>query len=135
MILDDVATYLESNSTRLNRSNLTRGFMPENPSTVATVFETGGYTPIHFYSTGTQTRAYERPGLMIHTRSTDQQTARTFAEVVFTILDGVHDRGLPTTTGTHYVEIGAVQSPFLVGRDQNDRYIFSVNFDVTKTTG
>ena len=135
MLLDAVATYLESTSTMLNRNNLTRGFMPDNPDTVTTLFETGGIFPLHYFTTGSQTRAYERPSLMIHSRSTDQQTARAFAEDVVTILDGVHDRGLPTTTGTHYLSIGAVQSPFLVGRDSNDRYIFSVNFDVTKTTG
>ena len=137
MILDDVAQYLSTNITALTLgTNLTKGFMPENPSTVVTVFETGGYRPTHSFTTGVQTRAYENPGIMVHARSTDQVTARGLAESVFTKLDGLNNRSLPTTTGTHhYVSIDAVQSPFLVGRDSNDRFVFSVNFDVTKTTG
>ena len=136
MILDDVATYLAANSTRLTVGvNLTKAYMPDTPDTCTTVFETGGYVPIHFLTTGTQTRMYESPSIMVHSRSTDYQTVRTVIDDVFTVLDGVNNRGLPTTTGTHYVSIDAVQSPFLVTRDQNDRFVMSVNFDVTKTTG
>ena len=136
MILDDIATYLAANSTRLTVGvNLTKSFMPDNPDTVTTVFETGGFVPLHFLTTGAQTRAYESPSVMVHSRSTDYQTVRDTMDAVFTILDGVNSRGLPTTTGTHYVSVDAVQSPFLVTRDQNDRFVLSVNFDVTKTTG
>jgi len=137
MILDDVAQYLSTNITALTLgTNLTKGYMPDSPDTCTTVFETGGYRPTHYFTTGTQTRAYENPGIMVHARSTDQVTARGLAESVFTKLDGITNRALPTTTGTHhYVSIDAVQSPFLVGRDKNDRFVFSVNFDVTKTTG
>lgn len=136
MILDDVATYLEANSTRLTIGvNLTKGFMPENPSTVTTMFETGGVSPLHYFSTSTGTRGYERPGLMIHSRSTSYETARSIIEDVYTILDGTANTNLPTSTGVRYVSIDAVQSPFLIGRDSNDRFLLSVNFIVTKTTG
>ena len=136
MILDDIATYLAANSTRLTVGvNLTKSFMPDTPDTCTTVFETGGFVPVHYMSTGTQTRTFESPSIMVHSRSTDYQTVRSVIDDVFTILDGVRDTNLPTSTGTYYQQIGAVQSPFLVTRDQNDRFVLSVNFDVTKTTG
>ena len=137
MILDDVAKYLSTTVTALTLgTNLTKGFMPDSPDTVVTVFETGGYRPTHFLTTGVQTRVYENPGIMVHARSTDYQTARNQADSVFTTLDGINNRMLPTTSGPrHYVSIDAVQSPFSIGRDKNDRFVFSVNFDVTKTTG
>lgn len=136
MLLDDIATYLAAQSTRLTvGTNLTKGFMPEQAGTVTTIYETGGFEALHYMTTSTGTRSYERPGLMIHTRSTGYADGRLTIEDVFTILDGVHDTTLPTATGTPYVSITAVQSPFLTGRDSNDRYVFSVNFDVTKTTG
>ena len=135
-MLDDVATYVAANSTAHTVGvNLTKGFMPENPGTVTTLFETGGFYPLHYFSTGSQTRGYERPGLMVHSRSTDYQTARTAIDAVFTLLDGITDTGLPTSTGTHYVAIDATQSPFEIGRDRNDRFLLGVNFNVTKTTG
>ena len=135
MMLDDVFTYLIGQSTRLNAANLTKSFMPENPGTITTLFESGGLWPLHFFSTGSQTREYERPGLMVHSRSTDYQAARANIEAVFTILDGLNDTGLPTSSGTHYVGIDATQSPFEIGRDSNDRFLLGVNFNITKTTG
>jgi len=136
MLLDDVATYLAANSTRLSVGvNLTKSFMPDDPATVTTLFETGGFTPLHAFSTGAGTRYYERPGLMIHSRSTDYQTVRETMEAVFVLLDGWNDQALPTTTGTHYSSIDASQSPFLTHRDANDRFVMSINFNVVKTTG
>ena len=136
MILDDIAEYLETNSTRLTVGvNLTKSFMPESPDTVTTVYETGGTGPLNAFSTGGGTRFYEQPSIMIQSRSKDYQTVRLVMEDVFTILDGVNNTGFPTTTGTHYGSIDAVQSPFLVNRDGNNRFVMSVNFDVLKVSG
>ena len=135
MLLDDVATYLAANSTRLTvGTNLTKAFMPDTPSTCTTLYETGGLFPLHYFSTS-QTRGYERPGLQVLSRSTDYQTARTVLEDVFTLLDGLANTTLPTTSGIAYVMVDAVQSPFLVDRDQNDRFRLAVNFTITKATG
>jgi hypothetical protein len=136
MILDDIATYLQTNSTRLTVGvNLTKGHMPDSPSTVTTLYEITGFSSVFAFSTGSGTRVYEQPSLMIHSRSTDYQTARLILEDVFTILDGVNNRGLPTTTGVRYAGIDAVQPPFDIGTDSNDRHKLSVNFNVIKTTG
>lgn len=136
MLLDDIGTYLAAESTRLTVGvNLTKSFMPETPNECTTLFETGGFTPLHAFTTGAQTRFYERPGLMVHSRSTDYQTVRDVMDDVFTILDGYNNAALPTTTGVHYAGVDASQSPFLVHRDSNDRFVMSVNFTVIKTTG
>lgn len=136
MLLDDIATYLTANSTRLTVGvNLTKGYMPATPATVTTLFETQGLPPIHVFSTGTGTRLYEQPGLMVHSRSTDYQTMRNTLQEVFVLLDGYANTGLPTSTGTHYAAINADQSPFDIGQDANDWHLGSVNFAVVKTTG
>jgi len=136
MILDDVATYLETNSTRLTIGvNLTKAFMPDNPNTCTTLYETGGFGPINQFSTGGGSRVYEQPGLMVHSRSTDYQTVRLIMEDVYTVLDGVGNTTLPTATGVSYGSIDATQSPFLINRDSNDRFVMSVNFDIRKSTG
>ena len=135
MLLDDVATYLESQTTRLDRTNLTRGFQPDTPNTITTLIESGGVFPLHAFSTGGGTRIYERPTLQVMSRSTDYQTVRATMEDVFTILDGFNNAGLPTSTGVRYAAIDAVQSPFAIGRDSNDRFEMSVNFEIMKSTG
>ncbi len=135
MLLNDTFTYLKANSTRLSSTNLTLGFMPESPNTVTTLYESAGLFPLHFFSTSTGTREYEQPALQSISRSTSYQTARTVAEDVFTILDNVAGTNLPTATGPLYVRIDAVQSPFQIDRDDNDRFRVGVNFNIIKTTG
>lgn len=135
-MLDDVGTYLAANTTRLTVGvNLTKSKMPHTPNTCTTLYETGGLAPLHTFTTGTETRIYERPGLMVHSRSTDYQTVRETMEVVFTLLDGYHDALLPTATGVWYASLDAAQSPFDLGQDSNDRHKMSLNFNVIKTTG
>jgi len=145
MLLDDVATYLDAQSasfTKLSGSvgNLTKAFMPDDspaPDTIVTVYETGGIAPTHVFSTGAGVaRAFENPRLQVIARSSRYATARNLAETAFTILDGFAGGTSITTAATPlYMDITAVQSPFSLGRDENGRYLVSVNFDVRKTTG
>ncbi len=136
MLLDDVATYLETNSTRLTVGiNLTKGHMPDSPSTVTTIYESGGLPAIHSFSTSGAVRSFEQPGIQVLTRSTDYQTARAVAEDVYTILDSVGNTLLPTATGIWYGSIDAAHSPADTGVDGNERHKISNNFTVRKTTG
>ena len=74
----------------------------------------------------------ERPSFQILSRSTAYQTARDRAQTAYTILDGLAGRNLPTATGTLYQEIVAVQAPFFLQRDDNDRFIVAANYNVRK---
>lgn len=135
MILNDIAIHLEDNSTLVLGVDLTLAFMPENPNTVTTIYETGGAGPLNAFSTGGGTRIYEQPSIQIITRSTSYETARNIQETVFTALDGVNNQTVPSTGSVHYGSIDAVQSPFLISRDSNNRFKVGVNFDVLKSTG
>ena len=143
MLLDDVTTYLDAQSTALKKlagttGNLSKAFMGDaapTPDTIVTLYETGGTDPIHVFTTGGQTRWYEQPTLQALSRSTSYQTARDNAEVVFTKLDGLANTLLPTATGVFYLSIDAIQSPFSIGRDANNRHLVSVNFSIVKATG
>lgn len=143
MLLDDIATYLAAKSTAFTllsgtAGNLTKAFMPDSapaPDTIVTIYETGGFGPTHAFSTSSNTRLFENPRLQIITRSTRYDTARDLASRAFTLLDGIAGQVLPTSVGTHYIDIRAVQSPFSIGRDENGRSMVSVNFDVRKQVG
>lgn len=137
MILDEIVAYLAAQSTDFTRlagsgGNLSAGIMPDAspaPDTIATVYETGGLPVVHTFSTDGVNREFEQPRIQIVTRSTDYQTARNLADTAFKLLDGLSDT---TLSGTHYMDISAVQSPFSIGRDGNERHLVSVNFDVRK---
>ncbi len=75
---------------------------------------------------------FERPSFQVLSRSTVYTTAQTRAQTAYQMLNGVADRNLPTATGPRYLQITAVQPPFFLQRDENQRYIVSVNFDVWK---
>ena len=44
----------------------------------------------------------------------------------------LHNVGNRTVNGVRYLWVSAVQSPFLMGRDENNRPLIAVNFDVMK---
>lgn len=147
MLLDDTADYLAANSTAFTILSGTQGNLAKQrsldhtpaPDALTVLHETAGLSPIHTFSTstGSVTRDHERPGLQVLARSpsTDPQAGRDNAETVYTLLDGLAGVVLSTGSGVTYRSIDAVQSPFFLQRDSNDRDIYAVNFNVEKSTG
>ena len=141
-LLDDIATFLDAQSTAFTLLSGTAGNLAKAKlldhihvsDTMAVLYETGGSPNEYTFSTSTGTArvAIEKPSLQMLSRSSDYQTARNQAQVAYTILDGLAGQNLPTATGTLYLDITAVQAPFTIGPDDNDRPIVSVNFDVWK---
>ncbi len=141
-IADDIAAFLVAQSTAFTllsgtSGNLGKMVMLDNAhvaDTFASIYETGGGASEYAYSTSTGTAdiVFERPSFQMLSRSTTYTTARAQAQTAYTLLDGLADRNLPTATGTRYLQITAVQSPFFVNRDENERFIVSVNFDAWK---
>jgi hypothetical protein len=143
-LVDDIHAYLVAASTVFTTLGGTSGgslgkmIMLDDtitPDTLAVVYETAGGPNEYTFSTATGTAGveFERPSFQILSRSTLYATARSRAQTAYTLLDGLADRSLPTATGTRYLEITAVQAPFFTGRDENDRYIVSTNYDTWKT--
>ena len=144
-LVDDVATFLAATSTAFTvlsgtAGNLGKMIMLDHDhyaDTFASLYETPGAASEFAFSTATGTveTVFERPSFQMLSRSTTFTIAKSQAETAYTLLDGMADRLLPTATGTRYLQITAVQPPFYLQRDENDRYIVSVNFDVWKEVG
>ncbi len=141
-IADDVAAFLVAQSTAFTLLSGTSGDLGKMvmldhahvDDTFASIYETGGAGSEYAFSTstGTADTVFERPSFQLLSRSTVYTTARSRAQTAYTLLDGLADRNLPTATGTRYLQITAVQPPFFLQRDDNERYIVSVNFDAWK---
>jgi hypothetical protein len=144
--LDDVCGWLDANSTALTKlsgtsGNLVKAVMGDEtgfPDTLVVLHENMGQRPVHSFSTATggSHRDYERLRLQVLTRSTSYATARSLAQVVFGKLDGLGATEMPSSTGTHghYLDCAASESPYYVGRDANQRYLVSCNFDLRRST-
>ena len=136
MILDDIATYIAAQSTAFSvfsgtTGNLGKALMLDKVhlGTMTSLYETAGFPNLYAFSTTNKAaRVAELPRIQALSRSTSYQTARNNIDVIYQLLDGFSGP-LPTSTGTEYLSIEAVQPPFSAGRDENDRWILSVNFD------
>lgn len=134
-ILDDVAAYIEANTTGWTVGGTTGNLNLEQmldtqPDTTVTLYEQPGLPTAYAFSTGAQVdRVYERPNIQALSRSTSPTVARNNVDRIYDLLDGLANT---TMSGTRYLEFVAVQAPFQLGRDDNQRHLWSVNFNVKK---
>ena len=137
-VLDDLAQFIDTSSTAFSRSsNLGIGIALDSGSlsnTFAALYETPGQVGSLAFSTTANLaeRVFDRPRVQVICRSTSYTTARTNTQTIYDLLDGVANRKLPTSTGTLYVSIEAVQAPFSLGRDENDRWLISTNYQIER---
>jgi hypothetical protein len=136
-MLDDVAAFLIANTTTFTIAGTTAGdlsieqALDSMPDTLVTLYEQPGLGNAYAFSTSTSHAdvVYERPNLQAISRSTSPTVARSNIKTVYTQLDGLTDT---TMTATRYLEFEAVQAPFQLGRDDNERWLWSLNFNVKK---
>ena len=143
-LVDDIAAYLAASSTAFTLLSGTGGNLAKMIAldhehagdTMAVIYETPGANTEFSFSTSTSgvTVEFERQSFQILSRAVLWDTARSQSQVAHTLLDGLASRSLPTATGTRYVQIVAVQPPFFLQRDENDRFIASANYDVWRET-
>ena len=139
-LLDDIATYLDAQSTAFTLLAGTAGNLAKTalldrtpaPDTMTSIYETGGSAPQWVF--GSTAPAIETAGLQLLSRSTSYATAHSRAFTAYRLLGGVKNRRLPTTASTNclYLDVNPDQPPFSIGPDQQGRHLVSVNFTVRK---
>jgi hypothetical protein len=124
-LIEDVATYLDSNSTRWAvGTSLFMNRMPTEPNRAACVVETPGQPPARAFQGGV---SWEQARIQLTCRSTSSATARADIQAGWDLLEAVANQ---TLTSNVFLRISAVQSPFLLARDEQGRPVFGANFDV-----
>ncbi len=142
-LLDDTAHYLVDQTSSFTilsgtggAGNLSKGWMPDHaksPNTILALFENAGGPATWYLSTGSTSPGFEQAGLQALSRSTSYSVARSQAYLAYRLLDNVHGQYLPhTSSGTLYIRIDALGPPFSIGRDENNRFLHSVNFSILK---
>ena len=99
-------------------------YKPATPDNVLCVFGYAGSPPDRTHDTS----GNAHPGIQVWIRDTSAATGRTRIESVFNLLDG---SGNFTASSVYFVELNAVQSPIPMGRDENGRTEYSLNFQTT----
>ena len=130
MLLDDISDYLTSQGGS-GIGTIYKGFMPDAPDEVVAIYETGGLPPERAMTSAVGQVVVERPRVQVVARAQayDYQIARTRVHNAYVLLEGFVERAI---NGTTYKWAAAVQSPFPMGRDANERVMVACNFDIVK---
>jgi len=126
--LVDLATYLDTQQVSLVLgTNLFLGRMPDTPDECVVLYEYGGSAPDNTMGAGLP--VLQNPAVQIAVRAVLYASAETLINLCWITLEGITDMSL---SGTRYNRVTAIQSPFLLERDSQDRVIFVQNFNVTR---
>jgi Bacteriophage minor capsid protein len=121
VILDDIANYLVAYGI----GAVHKGRLPDVPDQAVCLYEYGGPVP-QFTHDG---QAWENPRVQVVARHRDYAAARQKAQDIYMLLNG---KANLLIGGSRYLQIRALQSPFPLGRDQNDRERIVINLDIAK---
>lgn len=129
MLLPELATYLQSAGIGTLGTDLFYGRVPASPDVCTVLMEYGGL-PIE-PDLGTPTIRLEFPRVQVLTRGLkdDYDTPRLKAQAVLVALTAIVNQSL---SGVAYKVAAALQSPFFLRRDQNDRVEIACNYQVMK---
>lgn len=126
MMADDVAEYLEDQAVGTVGTSIFVGHMPDAPSDCIAVIQSGGESP---EMAGPISGQIERPRLIVRVRNTSYASGASKANDV---LKALHTAGEVSLSGHRYLFIRAVGSVNQLGRDHENRSLFSLDFVVTK---
>jgi len=133
--IDDLAQYLEDSTTSIGvfspTSTQTRDIfcnnLPGSTASIIVLYPYAGIAP-EYQMNGDN---YRKPRLNVMVRSTSADGGHQKCIDIRTRLDHVTATSLPSTAAVrHYVKIEALCEPEYLGRDENKRGMFTLNFQV-----
>ncbi len=100
------------------------GSEPPEPDQCVTIYDTGGQSPdVHI--------EYRRPTAQVRVRSNAYRDGWVLANDILEALNGKHEE---TWNSTRYLTIWTLSDVLYIGKDQNDRFLFTVNFLTHRTS-
>ncbi len=133
MLLDDIGDLLSTGGIGTVGSTadygIYLGVMPNSPDKVVSINETGGVAPYRKMTATAGEVVAERPRVQVIVRTTLYTSGRQKANDAWKLLESLPER---TINSTRYLYAESVQSPFLIGRDENDRVMIGFNVDIVK---
>lgn len=125
--LTEVGAYLEAETVGTVGTDLFLGQLRADPDTCMAVVQYPGRGPE--FRMGIEGAAMEFPRFQFLSRSSSESTAEANAEAAMTAIAKVSNQ---TLSGTFYAALTPMQSPGALRRDEQDRVIFSFNFEAEK---
>lgn len=129
MLVDDVADLLSTSGLGTVGTSIWKGSMYGTADPSLAVLAVGGQPSVHAMQASAGSAAVERPRVQIVARSLDEEQAFKTAQAAFRVLDGLRER---TINGIRYLWAEAVQPPFGLDRDDNNRFCVVFNVDLQR---
>lgn len=119
MVINDIADYICANiSGQTKGENVYKAFQPDTPDDCITIIDTGGALPNRYIPTAD-------PSFQVLVRASEYGDAQSLVD---SLVDLLHQK-VGSTIGSHYYySIFLLGEPGYIGRDDKDRYEFSMNF-------
>ncbi len=129
--LGDIGTYLAANvsdTTLTLGTNLFLGRLPDTPDKCVAVFETSGMGPVDTAG-GSTLPAFTQPRFQAMVRAADYASAASLAEDIFKKVQLIDNEAL---SGTRYLRAEAIQEPYALDRDSQERMVFVCNYQTMR---
>lgn len=127
MLLDELGTFLQTQGVGTLATDLFTGLLPDAPDAAVAIMEYGGASPVHTLGAGNA--KFERPRVQVIVRALTYTAARTKIESVYKLLEALVNT---TLSSVKYLRVEAVQNPFFLERDANNRVKLACNFQIHK---
>lgn len=125
----DINLHLENKLFGTRGTDIFTNFIPDSPDNLIATFDVPGPPPPHSMGGTSVNPALEIHGIQINVRNVSAEQAQSKMYDIFKELDGT---GGVTLNAREYLYIEAVQTPFLLDRDEKERVTFTCNFLVTR---
>jgi hypothetical protein len=130
MVTDDLVQLIVDDGLGTFATDLFVGGFPVSaPDLCVAVTEYGGPAGVDFF--GEVTPTLERPRVQVRVRGEayDYDGPRTRLELIYQALGA---RSAFTVNGVRYLDLSPIQTPFPMGKDESNRWMFAVNFEALK---
>lgn len=123
--LDELKAHMVAHG--LNASIIFRGSQPDEPDIVFVLYEYPGNPPEYIQESFDP--QWENPQIQVVARARSYDVAREMAQQAWSIFASITNADL---SGVRYRSVRPNSSPFLIGRDPNDRLRVGFNMSVEK---
>lgn len=127
MVVDEIGAYLAANGIGTLAVDLFKHVAPDKPDELTIVTEYAGDDPGWVQDAGLI--EVENSRVQIACRAIRPEVCRETAERAYQLLMAIHNNVL---SGTRILWCMPVDTPSMIGRDENGRFMTTVNFRVAK---
>ena len=131
-VLEDMGDYLAAQGVATQGTDLFLGEMPDTPDACTALYLYAGGPAVQAMGLAAGKSVVDFPRLHVEGRAATLAAAEARVQAVYTKL---HNLGPVTINAREYKHIVALQRPYQLGVDQNERALCACNFELARDGG